>query len=189
MAKELGDLTEKQECWLNRFFANGFNSTEAAEFCLYSGPNSHCWDIKQNKNMKVAIKRRFAEMRASADEVLARLSEQARGEYAMYFKCDGSIDFEKLVEEGKGHLIKKITPNREGLSVEFYNAQGALELLGRAQGLFRRRVEVSGPDGGPIQTEQVKLSSEEELRRLKARQRILERQIEEESLTKEENGR
>lgn len=181
MGKPIGDLTEKEAAFVENFLSNGFNATKAARDAGYAHPNVRMASLKKKPAIKARIEKYFAEIHATTVEVLARLAEQSRGDHSAYIQPDGTVDIESLVADGKGHLIKKITPTRNGLSIEFVDSLRALELIGKTMGLFKREIEISGPGGGPI--EMVALSKHEELRRLQAQQRLLEKAIEEEQGT------
>jgi len=79
-----------------------------------------------------------------ADEVLTRLAQQARAEYADYLRPDGTVDLARMLADGKGHLIKGTKwDNRSGkLTVEFYDAQAALVHLGKHLGIFKESQEL-----------------------------------------------
>jgi len=95
--------------------------------------------------VQAAIQARIAEKAMSADEVLLRLAEQARGEQIEYLLDDGTVDLDRLIADGKGHLAKGIKWDRAGnLVVEFYDAQSALALIGRYHRLFVDRTELTG---------------------------------------------
>jgi hypothetical protein len=79
----------------------------------------------------------------SADEVLLRLAEQARGEHGKYLRPDGAVDFNAVIADGKGHLIKGIKETKYGLDIEFYDAQTALVHIGKYHGLFTDKLDVS----------------------------------------------
>jgi len=87
-----------------------------------------------------------------ADEVLVRLAQQARAEYADYLRPDGTVDLEQMLADGKGHLIKGTKwDNRSGkLTVEFYDAQAALVHIGKHLGIFK---EMQGLDIGSTMAE------------------------------------
>ena len=139
-------IAEYLKCW---------NASEAARRAGYSEKTATAIGAENLTKPDIAaeIEHRKAAILMSADEVLARLTEQGRAAYAEYFEANGSVNLEKLIADGKGHLIKKIKPTKEGLEVEFYDAQGALAMIAKARGLDR--IEVSGPNGGPIKTESV----------------------------------
>lgn len=73
---------------------------------------------------------------------------KTRRETAMrpYFR----LDVKKGIEAGKGHLIKKIKQSGEEIAIELYDAHAAKVQLGKYHGLFKEKVEHSGPDGGDI---------------------------------------
>lgn len=54
------------------------------------------------------------------------------------------IDVDALKKDGYGHLIKKFDfkGDKQHLTVEFYDSQKALELLGKAKGMFVDRHEI-----------------------------------------------
>lgn len=148
------DLTNKQKAFVEEYLQD-FNATRAAERAGYSGDDSSlaAQGSRLLRNVKVAkkISERLQAAAMSADEVLDRLAEQARGEYASYIQDDGMVDLSQLVADGKAHLIKAIRPNKYGYSIEFYDAQSALALIGKHHRLFVERQERSGPEGGPIE--------------------------------------
>ena len=168
-------LTAKQQVFIAEYL-KCWNASEAARRAGYTGDaNTVGPRLLANVGVSEEVDRRKAEIIMSSDEVMARLTEQGRAAYSTYFTPDGSVNLAQLVADGKGHLIKKIKPTREGLEVEFYDAQAALALLAKANGLDR--IELTGRNGGPIQTEHVekhdlsKLTSEQlrELRGLLAK--------------------
>jgi len=119
-----------------------------------------------------AIKARLAEKAMSADEVLVRLAEHARGDMGTFFKVvetetdsplptqevigsrmalndDGepcgtlyrvrqvTIDIDKMLDPRFSRLIKKFSDSpKNGLLVELYDAQSALDKLGKHLKIF-----------------------------------------------------
>lgn len=136
-------VAEYVKCW------NASAAARQAGYSEHSAP-SQGHRLLKNADVLAEIERRKAELIMSADEVMARLTEQGRAAYAAYFTADGSVDLAKLKEDGKFHLVKKIKPTKEGLEIEFYDAQAALAMLAKANGLDR--IEVTGKNGGPIET-------------------------------------
>jgi phage terminase small subunit len=99
-----------------------------------------------NTDIDAEINARLAERAMSADEVLDRLSEQARAAYSQYLTARGTVDLERLIADGKAHLIKRIKHTQFGVNVEFYDAHAARELLGKYHKLWTDKVnhEVMG---------------------------------------------
>lgn len=84
----------------------------------------------------------------SADEVLARLTAQARADIADVVRITkGRInvqDLRELQALGLSQNIKSISETRHRIAVEMYDAQAALIALGRAHGLFVDKVDNTG---------------------------------------------
>jgi hypothetical protein len=96
--------------------------------------------------------------------------------------CEGGFGFDRLKAanpecpeckgEGKGSMHVQDTRNlkggarlmyagvklgKDGLEVKMHDQMAALEKVARHLGMFKDRTEISGPNGGPIQTESRKL--------------------------------
>lgn len=56
------------------------------------------------------------------------------------------------IDDDTAAAIAEVSEGREGLKVKFHDKKGALVDIGRHLGMFKDRVEHSGPDGGPIPT-------------------------------------
>jgi phage terminase small subunit len=56
------------------------------------------------------------------------------------------LNLQKAKDRGKLHLVRKISFNQFGPTLELYSSQSALELLGRHHKLFTDKVEIDGPD-------------------------------------------
>ena len=148
---DIMSLTSKQKAFVEEYLCD-FNATRAAERAGYGGADNVLGAqgsrLLKNVNISKKIKERLAESAMSADEVLMRLSEMARGEHGKYIKPDGCIDLDQLIADGKGYLIKGTKETKYGLQIEFYDAQHALVDIGRAHGIFRDRIEADITSGG-----------------------------------------
>jgi len=115
--------------------------------------------LKENPEIAEYVQQRLTETAMSANEVLMRLAEQARGDIGEYIVKDGgsfTIDIESAKESKRTHLIKKLTQRRfvrttddyrdeeTTITVEMYDAQAALVQLGKHHKLFTDKVEMSG---------------------------------------------
>ena len=150
----MSQFTARQEMFIAEY-VRCWNASEAARRAGYNGKsNSVGSQLLANINIAAEIDRRKALLIMSAEEVAVRLTEQGRASYAEYFNEFGGVDLDRLLKDGKGYLIKKIKPTKEGLEIEFHDAQAALALMAKINGQLRDRTEVSGPGGGPIRTEQ-----------------------------------
>lgn len=148
-------LTNKQEAFINEYLMC-FNASEAAIKAGYSVRSAGSIGHENLNKPEIAeeIQKRVQERTMAADEVLMRLSDQARGAAQYLVEIKGTMPFlnwERLEAEGKLHLIKKLSYDRDGRpQVEFYDAQNALVQIGRILSLFKDNVQVTGAEGGPI---------------------------------------
>jgi phage terminase small subunit len=115
--------------------ANG-NATEAARLAGYSYPNSRTARLLADPEIQEAIQAGLAEVAMTAQEVLARLSDEAAGLPEECLNDNGTIDIKKLKEMGLSHLVKKSIMTGEGIRVELYDAQAAKVHLGRHHKLW-----------------------------------------------------
>ena len=130
-------------------YLRSWNATEAAKKAGYSERTAYSQGPRLLKNVEVEleIQRRLKEMEMQTDEVLVRLTEQARNLGASYLTTTfWHIDLARLIQDGKQHLIKKLDyDSRSNIIVEFYDAQHALELIGKHHKLFQTDLEEAAP--------------------------------------------
>jgi phage terminase small subunit len=161
--KERVFVDEYLKCW------NGAMSARRAGYSVKSAYQI-AYEILRKPHIKAEIEERMKQSAMSADEVLARLSEHARGNIADLIEINdegfASFDFSTDEAKGKLHLVKKIRSKRtrrvegrgkgavpwedESVEVEMYDAQRALEMLGRYHNLFTEKDE----DGKPLTDEE-----------------------------------
>ena len=132
-------LTHKQSMFIEKYL-QCWNATQAALEAGYSQKTARSIGSENltKPDIRKAIDDRLRGEAMSANEVLWRLGDQARGKLTDVIRTDvrgGMLDMEALA--GNGHLVKSITWNKNGVRVELYDAQRALELLGRYHGLFK----------------------------------------------------
>ncbi len=129
-------VTHYLRCW---------NGTEAARRAGYRGEEptlaSQASHLLRNSKVRALIDRHLEKMQLSADEVLARLVSHATGDMS---------DLKKAEKLGKLHLISEISYTQYGPKIKLYDAQAALEKLGKAHALFKDKKEITGADGGPV---------------------------------------
>lgn len=166
-------LSSKQLAFID-YYLTHWNATKAATLAGYSERSARSIGSENltKPDIQEAIEARLIELKMSADEVLTRLSDHARGSIADFVTVsEPSTDLEnatdmqdakaiaggwrldllKAEQSGKLHLIKKLKSGQWGPEIEIHDAQTALALLGKHHGLFTDKVEHSGPGGGPIQ--------------------------------------
>jgi phage terminase small subunit len=134
-------LTDRQKVFVEEYAINGFNALAAAKAAGYKWAHKFAYRLVRDPKVRAAIEARFKDRIMTADEVLARLTEQARGDYGNYIDSEGEVDIEALKADGKAHLIKSISDSKYGKRIEFYDSQKAISLMAKYHRLFADRVE------------------------------------------------
>lgn len=157
----MADLTDKQQAFIDHYFLCGFNGTEAAARAGYDGERETLAVVASENlrkpNIREAIDARMAETKMSANEVLARLGEHARGNIVPFLVTDhdGNLESFDLSDDKPLHLLKKasITESefkgvtKRTVTIELYDAQSALVHIGRHYGLFVDKTALTDPTG------------------------------------------
>jgi len=144
----VSNLSPKERIFLIEFLTHG-NRTRAAKAAGYAHPDRAGSRLAKSDKIRNAVDEFFHQEQMGAAEAVQRLSQQARADYANYLIFDPisqetRIDMERLLKDGKGHLIKKIGWTRTGQDsaeqvVEFYDAFQALVYVGRYHNLFNEK--------------------------------------------------
>ena len=130
------DMYESQKVFL-RYYMRTFNARKSAVAAGYDQNHGHHLVI----SLQNIINARLGEDRMSDGELEMRLVDIARGLTAEYITDQGFIDFQKLREDGKAHLVKKVTRTVDGITIEMYNAQRALEVIGKSRGVIKSGIK------------------------------------------------
>jgi phage terminase small subunit len=162
----LAKLTAKQRRFVEEFLIC-MNASEAARRADYKDPGQAGYENKKKQEVAAAISAGFATQVMPPSEALARLADMARGtadDFVTVYESplhdvtgqpitdkEGqpivryfpSLDIEKARRRGVLHLIKKVAYTAHGPSVELYDAQAALALIGKHHGLFVEKIDVS----------------------------------------------
>lgn len=146
-------MNQKQEVFVNAYLRT-WNATKAAIEAGYATNSARQQGSRllSNADIQAAIAERLNELKLSADEVLVRLGEHARGSMGHFVKIDekgAALDLKQAADAGQLHLIKKITWKKRTTdsyteiehSIELYDAQAALQLIGKHHRLFERAGE------------------------------------------------
>jgi phage terminase small subunit len=160
-------LTTKQELFIEEYL-KCFNCTRAALVAGYSPKTAYSIGSENLKKPEIAevIKQRLNESAMSADEVLMRLAQEARGDMSDFWDIpeqgEPSLNLGGERAEGKLHLIKRmkvktttrliadIETKTSEVDFELYDAQAAKTLIGRHHGLFVDKTELTGKGGLPL---------------------------------------
>jgi len=176
-------LSNKQKAFVEEYLTD-FNATQAALRAGYSSNTSYSMGARLLKNVEIseAIQARLTEKTMSADEVLIRITEQAKADLGIFFKIveewtfhplptydiletkevdlvdregnptgekrisylvrHAAIDTHKLTDPQYSHLLHKFSDSpKNGIGIELYNKQNALQILAKHYNLTGDRPE------------------------------------------------
>lgn len=143
-------MNTKQTVFVNEYL-KCWNASEAARRAGYNGKSNVIGaQLLANLSIKAEVDARIAQLKMSADEVLIRLAEQARGSHADFAGVNLRDD---LKDHPKAHLVKTIITDvyedakgkiHHKMRLELYDAQAALVHIGKVHGLFTDKIEQSG---------------------------------------------
>jgi len=158
-------ITKKQRVFIEEYL-QCWNAAEAARRAGYSQRTARIQASKllTKPDIQEEIQKRISEKAMSADEVLLRLGDMARGDLGDFVDIESmsfNVSLKKAKELGLTHLIKKvkqrtkITQKQDGdeteehfIEFELHDSQAALEKLGRHHKLFTDKTEITGAGGG-----------------------------------------
>ena len=160
-------ITNKQRVFIEGYL-QCWNAAEAARRAGYSERTARIQASRllSKANIQEEIQSRISEKAMSADEVLLRLGDMARGDMGDFMDIESmsfNLALEKAKELGKTHLIKRvkqrtiITQKKDGdeeenhyIELELHDSQSALVHLGKHHKLFTDKTEITGKDGKAI---------------------------------------
>lgn len=145
-------LTDKQRLFVEAYLGEaGLNATQAARLAGYKAKDDANFAVIGSENLRIPkiaayIAARMEAAIMSANEVMWRLSQQARGDIADFLDAKNKLDLEAARRNGKTSLIKKLKQRKlldglEEVEIELYDAQAALVHVGKYHKLFTDRVE------------------------------------------------
>lgn len=157
-------LTGKQKAFADHYVAT-LNATEAARRAGYKGKDDNSLSQIGYENLRKPEIRAYIDelldaQNMSTQEVIGRLVAQGRSDIGDFIDpATMTLNLRYAQERGISHLIKKIKQTiittdeqqTEIFEFELYDAQKALEHLGKAKNLFGQKVELTGKDGAPLQ--------------------------------------
>jgi len=150
-AEELSEVLNEKQIAFVEAYLRLWNATAAAKEAKYAHPGQQGERLLKNVYIAAYIKARLREASLSADEVMARLSEQARVSISDFIEegtetildKDGNLIGERQIAivkwseiKRRGHLIRSITNTKAGLKLELHDSQNALIKIGNAHKLF-----------------------------------------------------
>jgi hypothetical protein len=148
-------LTHRERLFVETYLTT-WQQTAAAKAAGYAHPEKAGWLVQRRPAVKAAIDARLDEAAMKANEVLARLSQQARANIAEFISEElvededengnpitvrvFSLNWQTL--QTKGYLVKKISNTANGVAIELHDGQNALITLGKHHKLFADQVEL-----------------------------------------------
>lgn len=157
------ELTDMQKLFVVHYLAS-LNATDAARKAGYKGNDNTLavtgYDNLRNPKIAERVQEGLRERAMPPEEVITRLSQQARGEHTRFWEFDDygrqlHLNVKALTDAGLGHLIKKFKCHELTgtiIEVEFYDAQAALEKLGKHYKLFTDKTDITSSDGSMTPT-------------------------------------
>lgn len=117
-------LSAKQQVFVEAYLAS-WNASEAARRAGYSHANVQGSRLLANVSISEEIQRRVAEMTLTANEVLVRLGEHARGSMGDFVRFsengDPTFDLQAAALMGKMPLVKKLKTKTRTYSMPTVN--------------------------------------------------------------------
>lgn len=151
----LAPLTDKERAFVLAY-VECLNGAKAARAAHYSESSIYtiASENLRKPHIRTAIDALLAERAMPAGEILARLTDHARGSLEDFLSVRGrgiALDLKKATDRGVLHLVKRYSKTKQGVTIELHDPQAALQLLGRHYRLFIDRTELTGKDGEPIE--------------------------------------
>ena len=140
-------LTDKQRSFINHYL-QCWNAAEAARRAGYSEKTARNigYENLTKPHLREVIEERMKSNAMSADETLARLSDQARvdmGDFLDVRHSYAKVDLARAKEQGLLRHIRKFKTTVGGGEIELYSSQTALQTLAKAQGLLHDKIEIN----------------------------------------------
>lgn len=143
-------VSRRQRLFIDAYLTT-WNASEAARQAGYTHPDRQGYRLLRYVEIQEIVQQKLSEKAMKADEVLARLAEQARNNIADFvsektitvYDKNGNptevvtteLDWDAI--KARGHLIKAIKPTAAGTSIELYDGQAALVHIGKHLGMFK----------------------------------------------------
>lgn len=146
-------MTLKQQLFADAYLGNGGNATAAARSAGYKGNDDTLSSVGEQNLRKLEVIRAISSKTSTlaaergimpADEVLSRLTRQARASIDLILDENGRPSTKAALAKGASDLIKSVavanTKFGENVRIEIHDSQAAAIQLGRYHGLFVDRI-------------------------------------------------
>lgn len=158
-------LTPKQQRFVDEYLVD-LNATQAAIRAGYSAKRAAeiAYQLLQKTTVQAAIaermKARQERTEITQDRVLAELAKIAFSDQRAVMEWGPSgvkLRDSKALTDCQAAIVAEVSESVTAaggtLKLKTHDKVGALKLLGEHLGMFKQRVELTGKDGGPIQSQ------------------------------------
>lgn len=158
-------LTPKQQCFVDEYLVD-LNATQAAIRAGYSQKTANEQAARLLANVSVqaaiqaAMKSRQERTELTQDMVVKELARIAFGDPRKVMTWGPSgvkLRDSKSLTDDEAAIVSEVSESVTAaggtLKLKTHDKVGALKLLGEHLGMFKQRVELTGKDGGPIQSQ------------------------------------
>lgn len=145
-------LTPRQAEFCRQYLLD-LNATQAAVRAGYAARSAHNQAARMMRNDEVLAEiarlqeGRSARTGVTADAVVQQLARVAFFDVRALFRPDGTPKAPHELGDDAAAAVAAVDTTDGRCRVRLHDRLSALELLGKHLGLFRERVELSGPDG------------------------------------------
>jgi hypothetical protein len=147
---------DKRQAFLDEYLINGFNATKAAETVGYAEGNKYGPFLVNLGIFRKKLAERLVGRAMKADEILFRLTRVGRLGIANFFKLNAErdglvVDWEAVATSPDRDVLQKLRIGADGsVTIEGGDRLRALELLGKAYGMFAERVINEQAEQAPL---------------------------------------
>ena len=146
-------MTPKEQIFVAEYLSC-LNATEAARRAGYKQPHVQGTQVKAR--LADTITELLRQNIPSPEAVVSRISDMAMADVTEYLNRDGSLDLERMKEDGRGYLLKKYKHTKqtsrrkdseyesETWETELYPADGALDKLMRYHSMYNDKSDFPG---------------------------------------------
>jgi phage terminase small subunit len=136
-------LNVKQRTFVEHYLQT-FNASEAARRAGYSEKTAYAigHELLKKPEIEAEIKNRLEDLTMTTDEILKRLTDQARSNVADYWLFQqgyaSGLNWKAIEEKGQS-IIKKVKVTHQGMELELYDAQAAMVHIAKLRGEYVER--------------------------------------------------
>lgn len=150
-------VTHKERLFIQCYIRT-LNHEKSARFAGFPGKSEFEVDQRGRTTLgqpyiRAIVDNEFRKMLASEEEVVGRLKEQIAASSSDFFKevqrllPDGTLEtvreFDWDYYKSHGHLVREMVMDGQKVTIKLYDAQKALELVGRHKRLFTETLDIS----------------------------------------------